>query len=111
MDGLLEFCADALHIVGVCGVTELPTEFANPVLHETTPPFGEERSDVGAKCSLPDELGKSGEACTFESKGNKPQAGSNHIGIINFATTRSPATSGRLQAFPDSQPVRNTVKS
>jgi len=42
VDGSLKFFHNGLHILGLCGVKELPAEFANPVLHETTPPFGEE---------------------------------------------------------------------
>jgi len=87
VDGSLKFFHNGLHIVGVCGVKELSTEFANPVLHETTPPFGEELHKM--ECSLSDELAKSGEPSTFESKGNKT-GGSNYTEIIDFPTIKSP---------------------
>ncbi len=41
------------------------------------------------ECSLSDELAKSGEPSTFESKGNKT-GGSNYTEIIDFPTIKSP---------------------
>jgi hypothetical protein len=37
VDGSLKFFHKGLHILGFCGVKELSTEFANPILHEKTP--------------------------------------------------------------------------
>jgi len=53
------------------------------------------------ECSLSDELAKSGEPSTFESKGNKT-GGSNYTEIIDFPTIKSPVKHlGDFQAFPE----------